>query len=152
LCLINENLFIGEDLEFVFRVILHSDRFCLIDNYQYIWYEGEDNIHNFKKSVFNFRTFKKLNCNIQWRIKAFNAIKKGVLQSKRIKNKKECIRAVNQRIELFSHRLKYKKYEWMKDVYWKLIIFIETKYSNKYLKKLMQKFKYLLYDKIIKVI
>lgn len=94
--LMNERLLSAQDVEFTFRMILNFN-ICLIKEYHMIWHEGEDNIFNFKdsKNLRNPKIIKKFSFCKKYAIKSYKLMKKNVKKSKRITNKKSCIKKIN---------------------------------------------------------
>ena len=93
--LMYEDLYGAEDIEFLFRLLLRSDRFGIVRNFHYIWHEGKDNcVHSHERSIDKFNSLKLL------RIKVLKLMRKNIKDSDKIINKKRCCNIINRQIAL----------------------------------------------------
>ncbi len=103
----NENLRSSEDVDFVYR-LLESYKFCLIKDHHFIYYEGQDNIYNFidrnnidvSQLVYNKKLVEGMNRNGTNKNEMWKNLKELVGKSPGIKDKKKCIKVINERIAL----------------------------------------------------
>lgn len=95
----DENLRSGEDFEFVFRYLLHCDKFCLLNAYYYTYYETADSLVNFDQRAFSdLEVARKLAMNKQHNIKMLKKMKADIALSSGLKNKKKCIKILKYQV------------------------------------------------------
>ena len=95
----NEKLWGTEDFEFVFRALLHYDRFCLLNNYYYINHQSEDSLVNFDRGYFcDAKVINRLAIHKQYEIKMLKTMQGEIKKSKTTLDKKECTNKIKQHI------------------------------------------------------
>lgn len=103
--LFDESMFNAEDMDFMFRVF-HFYTFCLINDYHFIYNEGKDNIYKFidrqnidiDRLINNKKMVGRLTKEGKNDIIMKKNLKKLVLKSHLINDKKRCIKTINSLI------------------------------------------------------
>ena len=95
----NEKLWGTEDFEFVFRMLLYYDRFCLLNNYYYINHQSEDSLANINKAnLRDVKVVKRLEVHKQYEIKMLEVMQHEIKKSKTVLGKKKCINKISHQI------------------------------------------------------
>ncbi|MDF2943089.1 MAG: glycosyltransferase [Herbinix sp.] len=128
-----EGLRASEDIDFLYR-IFNNYNLCLINDYHFIYNEGQDNIYRFmdrnnidvQRIIDDSRLVEKLNLNGINKNNMWKNLKKIVKVSLKTKDKKECIKIINNRIALKYFTLSFIniKNNRIKSIYYYLYAFI----------------------------
>jgi len=89
----NENLPAAQDVEWLFRLTCDFD-YYILQKIDYIYYEGIDNIYNFKDK----KNIRKTTLSKKNQIKTFKVIKKYIKNSGKFRNTKRSIKTIHQHI------------------------------------------------------
>lgn len=89
----------GEDFEFVFKALLHYDKFCFLNDFYYVHCQSKDSLVNFDKGDLKESDIvRKIVRHKLHEVRTFKLMRGNIRKSRNIKQGKLCMRCLNYRI------------------------------------------------------